>query len=207
FIHDAALNRGPADWDRKHNFVFSHVWELPIGKGKRLLGSVSRSMDWLVGGWQINSNTFVQSGLPYSFCYDAGANIDTGHCRPNINGDPKPKLSDGTYSYDTSVFSNPGKGKFGNQPRNALRGPGYWRTDASLFKKFRFDESREVEFRVESVNVFNHVNPGMPSAFIGSFDQATGKLQTNFVLGRIFTTANFGADPMRNVQFALKIKF
>ncbi len=207
FIHDAALNHGPADWDRTHNFVFSHVWELPIGKGKSLLGGVSRSMDWLVGGWQINSNTFVQSGLPYSFCYDTGANSDTGPCRPNVNGDPKAKLSNGAYSYDTSVFSDPGKGKFGNQPRNALRGPGYWRTDASLFKKFRFDESREVEFRVESVNVFNHVNLGMPSSFIGSFDQATGKLQPSFVLGSIFTTANFGSDPTRNFQFALKIKF
>ncbi len=207
FIHDAALNRSPADWDRTHNFVFSHVWELPIGKGKRLFSGASRTMDWLLGGWQINSNTFVQSGLPYSFCYDTGANSDTGPCRPNVNGDPKPKLANGSYSYDISVFSNPGKGKFGNQPRNALRGPGYWRTDASVFKKFRLDDSREIEFRVESVNVFNHVNLGMPSSFIGSFDQATGKLLVNPVLGAIFTTANFGADPMRNVQFGLKIKF
>lgn len=207
FIHDAALNHGPADWDRTHNFVFSHVWELPIGKGKRWFAGASRAMDWVVGGWQINSNTFVQSGLPYSFCYDTGANSDTGPCRPNVNGDPRPKLSNGRYSYDTAVFSNPGIGKFGNQPRNALRGPGYWRTDASLFKKFRFDEGREIEFRVESVNVFNHVNLGMPTSFIGSFDQTTGKLQVNPVLGSIFTTANFGADPMRNLQFALKIKF
>lgn len=207
FIHDAALNRGPADWDRTHNFVFSHVWELPIGKGKKLLGGASRQLNWLVGGWQINSNTFVQSGMPYSFCYDTGANSDTGPCRPNVNGDPKPQLANGRYSYDTSVFSNPGKGKFGNQPRNALRGPGYWRTDASVFKKFRFDESREIEFRVESVNVFNHVNLGMPSNSIGSFDPATGKLNVNPVFGSIFTTANFGSDPMRNLQFAMKIKF
>ena len=183
------------------------LWELPIGKGKKLFGGASRAADWLVGGWQINSNTFVQSGLPYSFCYDTGANSDTGPCRPNVNGDPKPKLVDGRYSYDISAFSNPGKGKLGNQPRNALRGPEYWRTDASLFKKFRFDESREIEFRVESVNVFNHVNLGMPSNSIGSFDPGTGKLNVNPVLGSIFTTANFGSDPMRSLQFAVKIKF
>ena len=206
FIHDQALNRGVADWNRTHSFVFSQILELPIGKGKKLLGGVGRPLDWLVGGWQLNSNTTIQSGLPYSNCYDSGANIDTGPCRPNVSGDPKPSLSGTQYSYDTSVFSNPGKGKFGNQERNALRGPGYWRTDASLFKKFSFAETKELEFRVESVNVFNHVNLGNPDSFIGSFD-ASGKLNASPSLGRIYTTAFFGADPMRNFQFALKLKF
>src|SRR5215510_13893505 len=207
FAHDQALNRGVADWNRTHSFNFSQVWELPIGKGKRFLGGVSRPLDWLIGGWQLNSNTTVQSGLPYSFCYDSGENTDTGPCRPNVNGNPKPELSGGRYSYDTSVFSNPGKGRFGDQERNALRGPGYWRADASMFKKFRFTETKELEFRVESVNVFNHVNLGAPDSFIGSFDQKSGKLNASPTLGRIFTTAFFGADPMRNLQFALKLKF
>ena len=206
FIHDQALNRGVADWNRTHSFVFSQIWELPVGKGKRFFGGVSRPLDWLIGGWQLNSNTTIQSGLPYNFCYDAGQNIDTGPCRPNVNGDPKPRLSGAGYSYDTSVFSNPGKGRFGDQERNALRGPGYWRADASLFKKFRFAESKELEFRVEAVNVFNHVNLGNPVSSIGSFD-SSGKLNVNPTLGLIFTTAYFGADPTRNFQFALKFKF
>jgi hypothetical protein len=115
-------------------------------------------------------------------------------------------LSANVYSYNTSVLSNPGVGKFGNQRRNALRGPGYWRTDASLFKKFKLGETRELHFRVESVNLFNHVNLGNPDSFIGSFD-ATGKLQVSPSLGRIYTTARFNADPTRNFQFALKFKF
>jgi outer membrane receptor protein involved in Fe transport len=206
FIHDASLNRGVADWNRAHNFVFSQIWELPVGKGRKLLGGISRPLDWLIGGWQLNSNTTVQSGLPFSFCYDASANIDTGPCRPSVNGDPKPVLSDNRYSFDASVFANPGSGRFGNQERNALRGPGYWRTDASLFKKLKLTETRELEFRVESVNVFNHVNRGMPDTFIGSFD-SSGRLNASPTLGLIFTTAYFGADPMRNIQFALKLKF
>jgi hypothetical protein len=206
FVHDQALNRGVADWNRTHSFVFSQIWELPFGKGKRYLGGAARPLDLLIGGWQVNSNTIIQSGLPYNFCYDASANIDTGPCRPNVSGDPKARLSGGQYSYDTSVFSNPGKGRFGNQERNALRGPAYWRTDASLFKKFRLAETKELEFRIESVNVFNHVNLGNPDSSIGSFDQ-NGKLNVSPTLGRIFTTAAFGADPMRNIQFALKLKF
>jgi hypothetical protein len=206
FVHDQTLNRGVAEWNRTHSLVFSQIWELPFGKGKRYLGGAARPLDLLVGGWQINSNSIIQSGLPYGFCYDASANIDTGPCRPNVSGDPKARLSGGQYFYDMSVFSNPGRGRFGDQERNSMRGPGYWRTDASLFKKFKLAETKELEFRVEAVNVFNHVNLGIPDSFIGSFDQS-GNLNASPTLGRIFTTAFFGADPMRNVQFALKLKF
>ncbi len=206
FFFDANLNRGPADWDRKHNFVFSQVWELPIGKGKRVLGDISRPMDWVIGGWQFNSNTTIQSGLPYNLSYDAGANIDTGPNRPNVGGDVGDSLSGTRYSYNVSAFSNPGVGKFGNLKRNALRGPNYWRTDASLFKKFRFSETKELEFRIESVNFFNHANLGNPDSFIGSFN-AAGNLNQNNNLGVINSTAYFGSDPMRNFQFALKFKF
>ncbi len=206
FFFDANLNRGPADWERKHNFVFSQLWELPIGKDKRFLGNLSRAADLLIGGWQFNSNTTIQSGLPYSFSYDAGANIDTGPNRPNVNGDPKPSLSNNRYIYDPSVFSDPGPGKFGNEKRNDNRGPIYWRTDASLFKKFRFTDTKELEFRIESVNFFNHANLGNPDSFIGRFD-SSGRLVPNSNVGAISSTAYFGNDPMRNFQFALKFKF
>ncbi len=60
------LNKGPADWDRTHNFVFSLVAELPIGRGRRYLTDVSPLTDAFVGGWQFNTNTIIQSGLPFS---------------------------------------------------------------------------------------------------------------------------------------------
>jgi hypothetical protein len=205
FFFDANLNRGPADWDRKHNFVFSQLWELPFGKGKRFLGDISHTSDWLVGGWQVNSITTIQSGLPFNFGYDAGANIDTGPNRPNIDGDPNIDLSGTRYTIDTSVFSNPGPGKFGNLKRNAFRGPGYWRTDASLFKKIKFAETKELEFRIESVNFFNTVNLNNPDSFIGRFD-GSGNLVSNSNLGVINSTA-YGGDTQRNFQFALKFKF
>jgi hypothetical protein len=206
FFFDANISRGPADWDRKHSFVLSQVWELPIGKGKRFLTDISRPLDWLIGGWQLNSNTTIQSGLPYSFGYDAGANIDTGPNRPNVTGDPSADLSNNRYTYNTSIFANPGTGRFGDQPRNALRGPGYWRVDASLFKKFIFTETKELEFRIESVNFFNHANLGNPDAFIGRFD-SSGNLVPSSNLGVINSTAFGGSDPMRNFQFALRFKF
>jgi hypothetical protein len=211
FFFDSGLNRGPAGWQRDHNFVFSQVYELPFGKGKKYLGDMSRAADLLLGGWQINSNTTIQSGLPFDNCFDTSGISDTGTCRPNVSGEVKTgttREANGTIRYftDLSVFGRPAVGTFGNQKRNALRGPGYWRTDASLFKKFAFTENVRAEFRIEAVNVFNHVNLGNPDGFIGRFN-ASGALVPSGGAGVINSTAYFGADPQRNLQFALKIAF
>ncbi len=196
FFIDRELSRGIADWNRKHNFVFSQVWELPIGRGRRYFNGVSRSLDWVVGGWQFNSNTTIQSGLPFNVTFNNAGISDTGPSRPNINGDPNFELSGNSYTADLSVFTTPAVGTFGNLRRNAFRGPGYWRTDASLFKKMRFSESKELEFRVEAVNFFNQVNRGNPAA---------NRDSSNF--GVISNVAYDGSDLMRNVQFGLRFSF
>jgi hypothetical protein len=157
-------------------------------------------LNYLVGGWQFNSNTTIQSGLPFNVGYDSGANVDVGPNRPNVNGEVR-IIGTREQWFDTTAFSNPGVGNWGNLRRNALRGPGYWRTDASLFKKFIFSESKELEFRIESVNVFNHVNLENPDTNIGN------PANPNANAGRITSTAYFGTDLQRNFQFALKLKF
>lgn len=210
FFFDARLNRGPAGWARAHNFVFSQVYELPFGKGRKFMSNASRAADLVLGGWQVNSNTTIQSGLPFDNCFDTSGISDTGSCRPNVNGSVKTgttRDSSGNIRYftDLSVFSAPAVGTFGNQKRNALRGPNYWRTDASLFKKFALTEAVRAEFRIEAVNLFNHVNLGNPDGYIGSF--SGGKLNPSGGAGVINSTAYFGADPQRNLQFALKIAF
>lgn len=210
FPFDASLNRGPAGWQRDHNFVLSQVYELPFGKGKKFGSSWSKGADLALGGWQFNSNTTIQSGLPFDNCFDTNGISDTGTCRPNQSGNLKTKAvrqSDGSYKFftDLSVFSAPSVGTFGNQKRNSQRGPAYWRTDASLFKKFKLTERYELEFRAEAVNFFNHVNLGNPDGYIGSF--SGGKLNPSGGAGTINSTAYGGSDPQRNFQFALKLKF
>jgi outer membrane receptor protein involved in Fe transport len=208
FIHDSTVNRGPADWDRRHNFVLTQLAELPFGRGRRWGGDMSRPLDFVLGGWQVNSTTTIQSGLPYTPSYrDCGADRDTGPCRPDRVGEVS--IFGGQEGYfDTtpigspgSPFARPAEGTFGNIGRNTLRGPGYWRTDASLFKSFWFTEQTNLEFRFEVLNLFNTVNLGQPDAEIG----IPGNLNPN--AGRITSTAYFGQDPMRNVQFALRLRF
>ena len=45
FIYDRELNKGPADWDRKHSFVLSVVAELPVGRGRKYMSSISPAAD------------------------------------------------------------------------------------------------------------------------------------------------------------------
>jgi outer membrane receptor protein involved in Fe transport len=200
FFIDRSVNYGPADFDRTHTFVFSQVAELPFGRNRRFLGNISKGADQVLGGWQFNSNTTIQSGLPFNVGFDNSKTSDTGPNRPNIVGDPKTGGSQDHF-FDPTVFSTPAVGTFGNLQRNALRGPRYWRSDASLFKKFRFTETKELELRIESVNLFNHVNLDQPDSFIGN------PASPNAHAGVISNTAFGGSDPQRNFQFALKFKF
>jgi hypothetical protein len=207
-LYNSDLEYGAPDWDRVHNFVFSLVAEVPVGRGRAYLSDASAVTDAILGGWQFNTNTTIQSGLPFNVTYrDSGADRDTGPNRPDLIGDPEgPKNRDQWFNTTPigsagSAFGRPARGTFGNLPRNSLRGPGYWRVDASLFKHIRFGENRELELRVEVVNLFNHVNLGNPDSEVG----VPGNLNPN--AGRINSTAYFNADPQRNWQFAAKVRF
>ncbi len=163
----------------------------------------------IIGGWQFNTNTIIQSGLPFSVTYrDAGADRDTGgDNRPNLVGDPDGPQTQAQWfnaapiGAANSAFSRPARGTFGNLKANSLRGPGYWRTDASIFKHIRLHGSRVLEIRAESVNLFNNVNLGNPDSEVG----VPGNNNTN--AGRINSTAYSNDDPQRNFQFALKLSF
>src|SRR4030095_13493952 len=102
----------------------------------------------LVGGWQLNANVTIQSGLPFEVTYrEAFLDRDVGPNRPDLIGDPY--AGGGTQERwfnatpigsPGSAFSRPEVGTFGDLPRNFLTGPGYWRVDASLVKRGAFHE-------------------------------------------------------------------
>jgi hypothetical protein len=100
-----------------------------------------------------------------------------------------------------SAFARPAAGEFGDSGRNAFTGPGYWRVDASLFKTIALGKRRALELRVEAINVFNHVNLGNPDSEVGS----PGNPRPG--AGFITTTAFFGNDPQRNLQFGARLLF
>jgi len=209
FFNDREVQRGRPGWARTHEFGLGGSYELPIGRGRRYLSDVSFGLDRFVGGWQLNANIMIQSGLPFEVSYrDAFLERDVPPDRPDLIGDPY--AGGGTQDRwfnatpigsPGSAFARPAVATFGNLPRNALTGPGYWRVDASLFKRMALTKKAALELRVDAVNLFNHVNLGLPDGDIG----VPGNDNPN--AGRISSTAYFNGDPQRNLQFGLRFTF
>src|ERR1035438_3622260 len=63
------LNRGNADQDIRHNFVFSSLYEIPFGKGKQFGGDVPTAVNYVIGGWQWNNIVTLQTGTPMDLIY------------------------------------------------------------------------------------------------------------------------------------------
>jgi len=180
WVIDPRVGYGPDDYNRKHVFSFSSVYELPIGRGKHFMGNANRVLDLLIGGYQLTTTTNWSSGLPWTPSYnECSSDIDTGPCRPILVGHlsssvghfdpvagsvpfytPVPTLAN---NGDTNgAFQRPQKGTFGSG-RNPFTGPRFFNSDLSLFKNFTITEQVKGQFRFEAFNVFNKVNLGNPN--------------------------------------------
>ena len=65
-IYNLNLQRAPASFDHTNNFLFSGIYDLPFGSGRRFAdnkGWVSRD---IIGGWQLSIIQQLASGLPIS---------------------------------------------------------------------------------------------------------------------------------------------
>ena len=194
---------GLSSFDIPHRFVASAQYELPFGRGKHFLnhGGV---VDEILGGWQIGSIVTLQSGVPVN----TAAGVDTagtggyGEIRLNATG-VSPNLPSNQRSvkrwYNTAAFALPASGTFGNYQRNALRGPSFKDWDASAIKNFHIHESTSLQFRFETFNTANHPNWGTPNPNWSS----TSPLAP----GASFTSITTTANPMRQMQAALKLVF
>ena len=200
YFKNPAQEYGNSDFDIRHRFVFSYLYELPIGHGKRALGNASGALNQVVGGWQIGGITSVSNGNWFTVLDDNGVANSDGQQRPDLIGDPRATPCVPNTFFNTCAFTDPASGSFGNVSRNSVQGPGYQIWDFSLFKNFPITERVKLEFRAEFFNVFNHPN----LQFAKSGPQ-------NSINTTTFGTPEFGfltaaRDP-RQVQLALKLSF
>jgi TonB dependent receptor len=177
-------SRGLSDFDARHRFVISGLYELPF-RGNQL-----------VEGWQLSTIVQSQTGNPVNIVVNNAAFTGTNNTvRPDVTG-PITILGRPERWFDTSPFVVP-VGRFGTLGRNVVIGPGFNNTDFSLIKRTKLTESQLIEFRWEIFDVFNHANFGQPLRVVGP------------TLGQIintrFPTGDSGSS--RQMQFALKYKF
>ena len=109
---------------------------------------------------------------------------------PGVN--PQPAERTLAQWFNTAAFRSPTAFNWGNGGRNTLTGPPIYNFDLSVVKKFPIGESKNMIFRSEFFNAFNHPQFALPASTIG----ATG-----------VATISATARPSRQIQFALKIVF
>jgi hypothetical protein len=191
-------DKGDASFDIRHRFVASTIYELPFGRGKRFGGAMPKAADLMAGGWTLTGITTFSTGVPIAVTTPATtSSIYIAH-RPNrLCGGADESLAsnlrnNGFLYFQTSCFTPPPVGYFGNSGRTPLHGPGINNWDVGIEKSFplQLREDTKLQFRGEMFNAFNHTQFGLPSADTGA--------GANF--GRVG-----GARSPRLVQFGLKL--
>jgi hypothetical protein len=159
---------------------------------------MSRPLEALIGGWQVNGITTLQSGNPLQITASnvsgLGNPIEYANydgMNPALSGDIHNRL---TRSFNTAAFSQPAAYTLGTAPAyiSRLLSPRLITTDFSAFKEFHPYREMAVQLRGEAFNAFNHVQFGSPNTSVNS---------TSF--GQITSQAN---SP-RQLQFGAKLLF
>jgi hypothetical protein len=164
--NDIRRDRGRSEFDVDHRLVSSFVYELPIGRNKKVGSNMPKIVDVFIGGWQVNGILTFQSGFPMTItAADVGGLNDTsGTNRADIVGDINPSGFEPTIAkwFATEAFRQPAAGFLGTSGRGILRAPGINNWDTGLFKNFTITERVSFQFRFESFNAWNHTQWAVP---------------------------------------------
>ena len=208
-------DRGPSSFDTRNRLVVAPLYELPIGRGKRL--NINNSVaNAVIGGWQAGGIFTWQSGVPQTITIGGADNSVTQstYDLPNSTGvssaidNPSPNGW-----YNRGAFLEAPLGQFGNVGRDTAIAPGVFAVNAEVHKNFRmpYKEGHQVQFRVEAFNALNHPNFGAPNGNILAGAQSPGQPVTAPHVGfGVISTLAGGATPtipMRQLQLGLKYTF
>src|SRR5206468_12319933 len=147
-----AREKGDALFDVRHRFVLSFGYELPD------LASRAPAARLALGGWQVNGIVQGQTGFPLTVIEPNNITLTSLTNRPNMTCDPNDGAPHTVAQwFNTSCFQRltvaANAGQIGNEPRDAVRGPGFSRTDLSFFKNFVIARAQQVQLRVEAFNI------------------------------------------------------
>jgi hypothetical protein len=193
-----AANRGNCDSDRRHNLNASVVHDTPrfSNRAVRVLGS----------GWQIGGILQILSG-PY---LTVGSGLDNALTAVSTTVGQRPNqvlpsvyAPKGSNQYlNPSAFAQPATGTYGNLGALNVRGLVLVNINMSLVRRFQIREKQWLEFRAESFNLANHVNPCPQATAQGAAPACPVLNLSSATFGQVL----YAADPRIN-QLALKFVF
>jgi hypothetical protein len=190
---DLHTERGRSQWDRRHAFVASWLWNLPVRFSNKVANSV-------IGGWTLTGITSLQSGTALTFVQGSDIALD------GTGGSQHAQLASGvtastiqishpdrnafiTQFFNTGAFIQPRllpRGVYGNAGRGLISGPALANTDLAALKDFALRESWKLQLRGEFFNALNQVNFSNPNQTVSS--SAFGRI-TGAASGRVIQLA------------------
>lgn len=191
------VDYGPSDFDFKHLFVVSYVYELPVGKGHSFLSCFAGALCKVVSGWEMSGITSIRTGQRFSLLSGLDNNGD------GVANDRARQIAsslNGLFSTsDKTQFLNPGAvgtliSATQGVPlgRNTFTTPHSTNFDFSLIKQTALTERLKLQTFAEFFNIFNNVNLGVPVNTVNSP-----------AFGKILATSG----DQREIQFGMRISF
>ena len=209
FDYEADYRTNPQDIP--HTFNGSLVYLIP-GEG-----------NW-TGGWRVGAIVNARSGVPINVVMSRPDNATVGGVtvtnipggnsrgtqRPDLVAGVDPYLRNGVRWLNPAAFATPQPGRFGNLPRNFLRGPSFSQIDLMFSKDFRFTSTQGLQFRVEIFNIANRLNYENPAASLpnGTPGLPITDVQAGtfgYMLGPLNRTVGLGTA--RQTQLSLRYTF
>ncbi len=193
---DLRAEHGRSLFDARHRLVASGIWQPAWFHDSATL--VKRVFDQ----WELSAIIVANTGTPFTVYDSRNVSLQaaippvagTFASRPDAVSDPN-----GFSGRSIEQWISPASfrrlnatkeaGRFGNEGRNIVQGPGKANVDLSLARTFPMTERLNLQFRAEAFNAMNHANLGIP---------VNDMVSPNF--GRVLE-----AGPPRLIQFALKL--
>jgi len=236
-FYNQRSDKAISNQDLTHNFVVSYLYQLPLGKGKRLLANSNGVVDRIVGGWQIGGIQRYESGQPVAFgC--ASAPSGYGECI-RFNQVPGSSIFSAAYKSDhwnpitdpifnainlpnainPVAFDDPnsaanisarGTYVFGTLPRvlGNVRMKPYASEDFSFIKRTKITEKTDINLQITMINAFNRHIWNRPGD-LNPYDSTV--VNNNFGKYNITNFSNIGGGDYlllpRKIQLQLKLEF
>ncbi len=192
-LRDQRAEWGPTYFNQAHNFVANFVYGLPIGRDRLLGRNWNRTVNAIVGGWQLSGIVSLKTGFGWtvrspdrSRSKSRGARADRLEEGMTLGG-----VGPNATWFQTSAYAVPQRGTFGSAGVSTVPGPGYRTLDTALEKSFEIGEGRKFQVRADMINLFNSpiFNRGQVNVNNSRFGQIRG------------------AQGARRIQFGLRYEF
>jgi hypothetical protein len=163
-----------------HRVAVSSMYQFPVGKGRKFLSGANRPLDLMLGGWELSTMYEYYSGQflspswtlsdPTGTAYTTSVTPASVTRLPNVLSDPNLPSGQRTVNrwFDTTAFTAPSAGTFGNSGRGIIYGPWVNVWHAGVDKSFTLYERLKLRVEMTATNVFNHNNWSNPGTNVST---------------------------------------